>query len=82
MALALTLVVAALVGYALGPGRQWIVVATLIVAAALVAQVADVASAGPASVTLLRILAGAAAVAGLALGARLRRTFARIHRLT
>ncbi|HEY5169049.1 MAG TPA: hypothetical protein VIK03_06615 [Thermoleophilia bacterium] len=82
MALALAVVVAGLAGYALGPGRRLIIVAALIAAVALVAQVTDVVSADPASVTLLPILVGVAALVGLALGACLRRAVVQRHRLT
>ena len=82
MALVLAVVLAGLAGYALGPGRRWLVGAALIAAAALVAQFADVVSADPASVTLLPILAGVAALAGLALGAYVRRAVRTRHRPT
>lgn len=82
MTLVLAVVLAGLAGYALGPGRRWLISAALIAAAALVAQVAILVRADPESVTLLPVLVGVAAIAGLALGAYLRRAFVARHGLT
>jgi hypothetical protein len=82
MTLVLVVVVAGLAGYSLGPGRRRLVGAALLAGAALVAQLAILVSADPESVTLLPVLVGVAAIAGLALGAYLRRAVVPRRRLT